>query len=59
MKADPAKVLLGGGGTVGSQDWTKAALFAKKLGIDPKAMRWVSFEGDGEATTALRAATSR
>jgi putative tricarboxylic transport membrane protein len=53
MKADPSKVPLGGGGTVGSQDWTKAALFAKKLGIDPKSMRWVSFEGNGEATTAL------
>ena len=53
MKADPSKVPLGGGGTVGSQDWTKAALFAKKIGVDPKAMRWVSFEGNGEATTAL------
>lgn len=53
MKADPAKVPLGGGGTVGSQDWTKAAMLAKKIGIDPKAMRWVSFEGNGEATTAL------
>jgi putative tricarboxylic transport membrane protein len=53
IKADPSKVPMGGGGTVGSQDWTKAALFAKKLGIDPKAMRWVSFEGNGEATTAL------
>ncbi len=49
----PAKVPMGGGGTVGSQDWTKAALFAKKIGVDPKAMRWVSFEGNGEATTAL------
>lgn len=53
IKADPAKVPMGGGGTVGSQDWTKAAILAKKLGIDPKAMRWVSFEGNGEATTAL------
>jgi len=53
MKADPSKVPLGGGGTVGSQDWTKAAMLAKKIGIDPKAMRWVSFEGNGEATTAL------
>jgi putative tricarboxylic transport membrane protein len=53
MKADPAKVPMGGGGTVGSQDWTKAALFARKIGVDPKAMRWVSFEGNGEATTAL------
>ena len=53
IKADPAKVPMGGGGTVGSQDWTKAAIFAKKIGVDPKAMRWVSFEGNGEATTAL------
>ncbi|MBX3674034.1 MAG: tripartite tricarboxylate transporter substrate binding protein [Burkholderiales bacterium] len=53
IKADPAKVPLGGGGTVGSQDWTKAAMLAKKIGVDPKAMRWVSFEGNGEATTAL------
>ena len=53
LKADPAKVPMGGGGTVGSQDWTKAALFAKLVGVDPKAMRWVSFEGNGEATTAL------
>ena len=53
IKADPSKVPMGGGGTVGSQDWTKAAIFAKKIGVDPKAMRWVSFEGNGEATTAL------
>ena len=53
IKADPAKIPLGGGGTVGSQDWMKAAMLAKKVGIDPKAMRWVSFEGNGEATTAL------
>jgi putative tricarboxylic transport membrane protein len=53
LKADPSKVPMGGGGTVGSQDWTKAALFAKQVGVDPRAMRWVSFEGNGEATTAL------
>jgi len=53
VKADPAKVPMGGGGTVGSQDWMKAALFMKANGMDPKAMRWVSFEGNGEATTAL------
>jgi putative tricarboxylic transport membrane protein len=53
IKADSSKVAIGGGGTVGSQDWTKAALLAKKAGIDPKSIRWVSFEGNGEATTAL------
>jgi putative tricarboxylic transport membrane protein len=53
IKSDPAKIAIGGGGTVGSQDWTKAALLAKKAGVDPKSIRWVSFEGNGEATTAL------
>lgn len=53
IKADPSKVAIGGGGTVGSQDWTKVATLAKKVGVDPKALRYVSFEGNGEATTAL------
>lgn len=54
VKADPSKVVFGAGGTVGSQDWTKAALIAKAAGIDYKAMRFVAFEGGGEATTALQ-----
>jgi putative tricarboxylic transport membrane protein len=53
IKADPSKVAIGGGGTVGSQDWTKVATLAKKVGVDPKALRYVSFEGNGEVTTAL------
>lgn len=54
VKADPGKVVFGAGGTVGSQDWMKAALTAKAAGIDYKAMRFVAFEGGGEATTALQ-----
>ena len=53
IKADPTKVAIGGGGTVGSQDWTKTATLAKQIGVDPKALRYVSFEGNGEVTTAL------
>jgi putative tricarboxylic transport membrane protein len=53
VKADPAKVVFGAGGTVGSQDWMKAALVAKGAGIDYKSMRFVAFEGGGEAVTAL------
>lgn len=53
IKADPTKVAIGGGGSVGSQDWTKTATLAKQIGIDPKALRYVSFEGNGEVTTAL------
>lgn len=54
MKADPTKVVFGAGGTVGSQDWMKAALIARAAGVDPKAMRFVAFEGGGEAMTALQ-----
>ncbi len=54
IKADSTKVVFGAGGTVGSQDWMKAALTAKAAGLDPKKMRFVAFEGGGEATTALQ-----
>ncbi len=54
VKADPSKVVFGAGGTVGSQDWMKAALVAKSAGINPKSMRFVAFEGGGEAITALQ-----
>ena len=54
LKSDSTKVVFGAGGTVGSQDWMKAALTAKLAGIDYKAMRFVAFEGGGEAITALQ-----
>jgi putative tricarboxylic transport membrane protein len=53
IKADPTKIAIGGGGTVGSQDWMKVATLSKKVGVEPKALRYVSFEGNGEVTTAL------
>ncbi|HEU0200189.1 MAG TPA: tripartite tricarboxylate transporter substrate binding protein [Burkholderiaceae bacterium] len=53
MKAEPAKVVFGAGGTIGSQDWMKAALTARAAGVDYKAFRYVAFEGGGEAFTAL------
>ncbi|MEY5028668.1 MAG: hypothetical protein RLZ63_983 [Pseudomonadota bacterium] len=54
IKTDPSKVVFGAGGSVGSQDWMKAALTARATGLDPKAMRFVAFEGGGEAITALQ-----
>jgi putative tricarboxylic transport membrane protein len=54
IKADPSKVVFGAGGSVGSQDWMKAALTARATGLDPKGMRFVAFEGGGEAITALQ-----
>ncbi|OVZ55116.1 tricarboxylic transporter [Pigmentiphaga sp. NML080357] len=54
IKADPTKVVFGAGGTIGSQDWMKAALTARAAGIDYKTMRFVAFEGGGESLTALQ-----
>ena len=54
LKKDPTKVVFGAGGTIGSQDWMKAALTAKAAGVDHKTMRFVAFEGGGEVLTALQ-----
>jgi len=53
VKADPTKVVFGAGGTVGSQDWMKSALIAREAGVNYRNMRYVAFEGGGEAITAL------
>ncbi len=55
LKDSPAKVTFAAGGTIGSQDWVKSALVAAAAGVDHKAMRFVAFEGGGEATAALKA----
>jgi len=49
----PASLVIGAGGSVGSQDWMKAALLLRSVGQDPRRMRYVSYDGGGEATTAL------
>lgn len=52
-RKEPGKVVFGAGGSVGSQDWMKSALIAREAGVNPKSMRYVAFEGGGEAITAL------
>jgi putative tricarboxylic transport membrane protein len=52
-KANPNAVVFGSGGTIGSQDWMKAALLARAAGINHKTMRFVAFEGGGDALSAL------
>jgi len=52
-KADPAGIVFGAGGSVGSQDWMKAAILLKAAGADPRAMRYVAFDGGGESIAAL------
>jgi putative tricarboxylic transport membrane protein len=53
MRRDATRVVFGVSGTVGGQDWMKIAMLAKAGGIDPKRIRYVSFEGGGEALIAL------
>jgi putative tricarboxylic transport membrane protein len=53
LRADAASVPMGAGGAVGSQDWRKAALVARAAGADPRRLRYVPFEGGGQAMAAL------
>ncbi|MDH6593906.1 putative tricarboxylic transport membrane protein [Variovorax sp. TBS-050B] len=54
LRQDGSRLVFGAGGTVGSQDWVKAALLVRAAGRDHRAMRFVSFEGGGDALTALQ-----
>ncbi|WP_420852236.1 tripartite tricarboxylate transporter substrate binding protein [Paenibacillus hamazuiensis] len=53
MKADPTKLTVAGGSAPGSMDHLVAILPAFKYGIDPKKVKYVSYDGGGEAVTAL------
>ncbi|MEQ1974952.1 tripartite tricarboxylate transporter substrate binding protein [Xenorhabdus sp. SGI240] len=53
FKKAPDSIVFGAGASIGSQDWMKTALLAKKVGVDPRKMRYVAFEGGGEPITAL------
>ncbi|MDC9588315.1 tripartite tricarboxylate transporter substrate binding protein [Xenorhabdus sp. XENO-10] len=53
FKKAPDSIVFGAGASIGSQDWMKTALLAKEVGIDPRKMRYVAFEGGGEPITAL------
>ncbi len=52
-KADLTGIVFGAGGSVGSQDWMKAAILLKSQGLDPRTMRYVAFDGGGESIAAL------
>lgn len=53
FEEDITSVVVGAGGSVGSQDWMKGALLLQAAGLDPKAMRYVAFDGGGESIAAL------
>jgi putative tricarboxylic transport membrane protein len=59
LKKDPSKVVIGSGGTVGSQDWMQTALIAKAAGINPRDLRYVAWKAAEKSPPPCSAATSR
>lgn len=53
VKENLSSVVFGAGGSVGSQDWMKGALLLRAIEQDPRQMRYVAFDGGGEAIAAL------
>jgi len=53
LKDNPDSVVFGASGSIGSQDWMKAALLTRAAGVDPKNMRFAAYEGGGEALISI------
>lgn len=53
VKANPSKVTFAGGSAPGSFDYLNVVLPAVKAGIDGKAVKYISYDGGGEAMTSL------
>ncbi|WP_442950940.1 Bug family tripartite tricarboxylate transporter substrate binding protein [Paenibacillus sp. GSMTC-2017] len=53
LKADPKSLMIAGGSAPGSQDHLIAMLPALKAGVDAKTVNFISYDGGGEAITAL------
>lgn len=53
LKAKPDSIILAGGSAPGSQDHLVAMIPAVKAGIDAAKIKFVSYDGGGEAMTAL------
>lgn len=53
LKANPTKITIAGGSSPGSMDHLISVLPAFKFGIDPKSVKYVSYDGGGEAIAAL------
>ena len=52
-REDPSSLVVSGGSAVAGQDHMKVLLLAHRAGIDPRRIRYVPFDGGGEAMTAL------
>jgi putative tricarboxylic transport membrane protein len=54
IQLNPELIAFGSSGTIGSQDWIKAALISREAGVSHKKMKVVAFEGGGDALNALQ-----
>jgi putative tricarboxylic transport membrane protein len=52
-RRNPSGPIVGGGSAVAGQDHMKVLLVTHRAGIDPRRIRYVPFDGGGEALTAL------
>jgi putative tricarboxylic transport membrane protein len=52
-KANPGKLPVGGGSSPGGPDHLAPMLMAKAVGLEPKQVNYVSYEGGGELLAAL------
>ena len=51
--ADPGSVTIGGGSSAGGPDFLFPMQLAQELGIDPRDVNYISYDGGGPLTTAL------
>jgi putative tricarboxylic transport membrane protein len=52
-KADPSKITIGGGSSPGGPDHLFPMETARAVGVDPKAVNFVTYDGGGDLLTAL------
>jgi putative tricarboxylic transport membrane protein len=52
-KADPSKVTIGGGSSPGGPDHLFPMELAKAVGVDPKTVNFITYDGGGDLLTAL------
>ena len=52
-KADPSKVTIGGGSSPGGPDHLFPTELAKAVGVDPKTVNFITYDGGGDLLTAL------
>lgn len=53
LKDKKNNIVMGAAGSIGSQDWLKMAIIYDQAGLNPRDIRYIPYEGGGEASNAL------